>query len=161
MASAHRFARAIIRDTPIIILDWPSSGLDAASEKLVFEALDRLMLGKTAVVIAHRLSNIRNVDVILVVKDGAIVQQGSHEELLREGGLYSELYEIRLGQVELSPRLSIGQAPNVIPAPAVKELITLPPDRHELKQRSSLPEQAELSRNSLCRDAESLARIRE
>ena len=84
-------ARAIIRDTPILILDEPTSGLDAASEKLVFEALDRLMEGKTSIVIAHRLSTIRRADVIFVIKDGGIAERGTHDELLKAGGLYSEL----------------------------------------------------------------------
>lgn len=84
-------ARAIIRDTPILILDEPTSGLDAASERLVFEALDRLMEGKTSIVIAHRLSTIRNADVIFVIKDGGIAESGTHDELLKTGGLYSEL----------------------------------------------------------------------
>jgi ATP-binding cassette, subfamily B, bacterial len=84
-------ARAIIRNTPIMILDEPTSGLDAASEKLVFEALDRLMEGKTSIVIAHRLSTIRRADVIFVVKEGSIVERGTHDELLRNGGLYSQL----------------------------------------------------------------------
>lgn len=87
-------ARAIIRDTPILILDEPSSGLDAASEKLVFEALDRLMEGKTSIVIAHRLSTIRRADVIFVVNDGSIVERGNHDDLLKLGGLYAELYHI-------------------------------------------------------------------
>jgi ATP-binding cassette subfamily B protein len=95
-------ARAIIRDAPILILDEASSGLDAASEKLVFEALDRLMGGKTAIVIAHRLSTIRRADVIFVVKDGAVQESGRHDELLHTGGLYSELYEIQFGQQEPS-----------------------------------------------------------
>lgn len=88
-------ARAIIRNTPILILDEPSSGLDAASEKLVFDALDRLMEGKTSIVIAHRLSTIRRADAIFVVKDGTIVERGKHEELLKAGGLYSDLYELQ------------------------------------------------------------------
>lgn len=88
-------ARAVICDTPILILDEPSSGLDVASEKLVFDALDRLIQGKTAVVIAHRLTTIRRADCIFVVKDGAIVEHGNHEELLKNGGLYSELYEMQ------------------------------------------------------------------
>ena len=82
-------ARAIIRNTPILMLDEPTSGLDAASEKLVFEALDRLMEGKTTIVIAHRLSTIRRADVIFVVNEGTIVEQGKHEELLKAGGLYA------------------------------------------------------------------------
>jgi subfamily B ATP-binding cassette protein MsbA len=88
-------ARAVICDTPILILDEPSAGLDAASEKLVFEALDRLIKGKTAVVIAHRLSTIRRADCIFVVKEGEIVERGTHGELLQTGGLYAELYELQ------------------------------------------------------------------
>jgi subfamily B ATP-binding cassette protein MsbA len=88
-------ARAIIRNTPILILDEPTSGLDSASEKLVFEALDRLMEGKTSIVIAHRLSTVRRADVVFVVKDGFIVESGTHEQLLALGGLYSELYELQ------------------------------------------------------------------
>ena len=88
-------ARAVIRDTPILIMDEPSSGLDAASEKLVFEALDRLMQGKTSIVIAHRLSTIRRADTIFVVKDGAIIESGSHADLLRRDGLYSQLHRIQ------------------------------------------------------------------
>lgn len=93
-------ARAIIRNTPLLILDEPSSGLDASSEKLVFEALDRLMEGKTSIVIAHRLSTIRKADVIFVVKEGEIAERGKHEELLRLRGLYAELYEIQFRKEE-------------------------------------------------------------
>ena len=88
-------ARAVIRNSPILILDEPSSGLDAASEKLVFDALDRLMKGKTCIVIAHRLSTIHSADIIFVVKDGTIVERGKHEELVKSGGLYAELYELQ------------------------------------------------------------------
>ncbi len=93
-------ARAIIRNTPILILDEPSSGLDAASEKLVFEALDRLMEGKTSIVIAHRLSTIRRANCIFVLNDGMIVERGTHEELLRAAGLYAELHDIQFQQDE-------------------------------------------------------------
>lgn len=102
-------ARAIIRDTPILILDEPSSGLDAASEKLVFEALDRLMEGKTSIVIAHRLSTIRKADVIFVVKDGAIIESGNHTELLKLGGLYSELCEIQFHSEEREQNVTTAQ----------------------------------------------------
>ena len=91
-------ARAIIRNTPILILDEPTSDLDAASEKLVFDALDRLMEGKTTIVIAHRLSTVRKADVIFVVKDGDIVETGTHDELLQRGGVYSELYKLQYGE---------------------------------------------------------------
>jgi ATP-binding cassette, subfamily B, bacterial len=88
-------ARAIIRDSPILILDEPSAGLDAASEKLVFDALDKLMEGKTSIVIAHRLATVRRADVIFVIDGGRVVEQGTHEELLDQGGLYSHLYELQ------------------------------------------------------------------
>ena len=90
-------ARAVIRNSPILILDEPTTGLDAASEKLVFEALDRLMQGKTAIVIAHRLSTIRRADIIFVVNDGAIAERGKHQELVNQGGLYAQLYELQFG----------------------------------------------------------------
>ncbi len=88
-------ARAVIRDSPILILDEPSSGLDAGSEQLVFEALDRLMEGKTSIVIAHRLATIRRADIIFVIDDGKIVEQGKHDELCAAGGVYSKLYDIQ------------------------------------------------------------------
>jgi ATP-binding cassette, subfamily B, bacterial len=88
-------ARAVIRNTPILLLDEPTSGLDAASEKLVFEALDRLIENKTAIVIAHRLSTIRSANVIFVIQDGGIVQHGKHDELLAQGGLYADYYALQ------------------------------------------------------------------
>ena len=86
-------ARAIVRNSPILVLDEPTSGLDAVSEELVFEALGRLMENKTSIVIAHRLATIRRADVIFVLDNGTVVQQGTHDELLQQGGLYAELYE--------------------------------------------------------------------
>jgi len=88
-------ARAVIRNSPILILDEPSSGLDAESEKLVFDALDVLMKGKTSIVIAHRLSTIRSADIIFVLKDGTIVEHGNHDQLTAAGGLYAELHDIQ------------------------------------------------------------------
>jgi len=103
-------ARAVIRNTPILILDEPSSGLDAASEKLVFEALDHLMEGKTSIVIAHRLSTIRRADHILVVQDGAIVESGKHEDLVKAGGLYEELYELQFANDDSpAPALQVSE----------------------------------------------------
>ena len=93
-------ARAIIRDTPLLILDEPSSGLDGASEKVVFEALDRLMADRTTIVIAHRLSTIQRAGVIFVVQDGAILERGSHDNLMQSSGLYSELHEIQFQREE-------------------------------------------------------------
>ena len=90
-------ARAIIRNTPILILDEATSGLDAQSEALIVEALDRLMKGKTSLVIAHRLGTIKQADRIMVLKGGKIAEQGSHEELLARGGEYAKLYELQFG----------------------------------------------------------------
>ena len=88
-------ARAIVRDTPILILDEPTSGLDAASEKYVTEALERLMKGRTSIVIAHHLNTIRNADVIFVVKDAEVVERGTYEELLAKGGVFAGLHAIQ------------------------------------------------------------------
>ncbi|HVH87133.1 MAG TPA: ABC transporter ATP-binding protein [Terriglobales bacterium] len=99
-------ARAIIRNTPILILDEPTSGLDAAAEKLVVEALDRLMRGKTVITIAHRLSTIRAADVIFVIKDGRLVERGTHDELLGQGGLYAELERLQMGEEEPTVRIA-------------------------------------------------------
>ena len=88
-------ARAVIRNAPILILDEASAGLDAVSEKLVFEALARLMEGKTSIVIAHKLPTIQSADVIFVVTDGEIVERGRHEELMKKGGRYAELQALQ------------------------------------------------------------------
>jgi ATP-binding cassette, subfamily B, bacterial len=88
-------ARAVIRNTPILILDEASAGLDVSSEKLVFEALARLMEGKTSIVIAHKLPTIQSADVIFVLTDGEIVERGRHQELMEKGGRYSELHELQ------------------------------------------------------------------
>ncbi len=96
-------ARAVIRNTPILILDEPSSGLDAASEELVFGALDRLMEGKTAIVIAHRFSTIRRANTIFVVENGRIVESGTHQQLLQSRGLYTKLYELQFPQEAAAP----------------------------------------------------------
>jgi len=93
-------ARAVVRDTPILILDEPTSGLDAASEQAVFEALTRLMKGRTSIVIAHHLATVQRAQVIFVLKDAALVEQGTHAELLAKGGVYSELYEIQFRREE-------------------------------------------------------------
>jgi subfamily B ATP-binding cassette protein MsbA len=96
-------ARAIIRNAPILILDEPTSGLDAASEELVFDALNRLMEGKTALVIAHRLSTVRRADIIFVLDKGRIVESGTHEQLLASGGLYARLHDIQFRDEEAAP----------------------------------------------------------
>jgi ATP-binding cassette, subfamily B, bacterial len=88
-------ARAVIRNSPILILDEVSTGLDAASEKLVFEALGRLMEGRTSIVIAHKLPTIQSADVIFVLADGEIVERGRHAELMERGGHYAELHDLQ------------------------------------------------------------------
>ena len=85
-------ARAIISNAPILILDEATSSVDTRTELLIQNAMDRLMEGRTSFVIAHRLSTVRNADLILCLKDGDIVEQGSHEELLRQQGFYAGLY---------------------------------------------------------------------
>ena len=96
-------ARAIISDAPILILDEATSSVDTRTELLIQNAMDRLMEGRTSFVIAHRLSTVRNADLILCLKDGDIVEQGSHEELLRQQGFYADLYN---SQFELDMPLS-------------------------------------------------------
>jgi subfamily B ATP-binding cassette protein MsbA len=95
-------ARAVIRNSPILILDEPTSGLDAASEELVFEALGRLMEGRTTIVIAHRLATIRRADVIFVIDRGTIVERGTYEQLLAAGGLFAKLHEIQFRSQSVS-----------------------------------------------------------
>ncbi len=85
-------ARLLLKAPPIVVLDEATAHLDSESEAAVQRALDLAMEGRTSIVIAHRLSTVRNADLILVVDHGRIVQRGRHEELLAEGGLYAELY---------------------------------------------------------------------
>lgn len=88
-------ARAILKNPPLLILDEATSALDTESEKLVQEALDRLMEGRTTLVIAHRLSTIKNADLICVMHEGRIVEQGTHDELLKLGGYYKHLVDMQ------------------------------------------------------------------
>ena len=85
-------ARAAVADPPVLILDEATSSVDTRTEALIQKAMDNLMEGRTSFVIAHRLSTIKNADVILVMKDGDIIEQGNHEELLAKGGFYAQLY---------------------------------------------------------------------
>jgi subfamily B ATP-binding cassette protein MsbA len=89
-------ARAVIRDTPILILDEPTVGLDAASEQAVIDALAKLMKGRTSVVIAHHLATIRNADIIFVIDEASVVEQGTHDELLKKKGVYAEMFKIEV-----------------------------------------------------------------
>ena len=85
-------ARGMIEDAPFLILDEATSSVDTRTEELVQNAMDKLMHGRTSFIIAHRLSTIKNADLILVMKDGNIIEQGSHEELIKKNGFYAELY---------------------------------------------------------------------
>jgi ABC-type multidrug transport system fused ATPase/permease subunit len=91
-------ARALLMDPRILILDDSTSSVDTQTEKFIQEALDRLMDGRTTFVIAHRLATVRRADLILVMENGRIVQRGRHEELLAQGGLYKEIYDLQLSQ---------------------------------------------------------------
>jgi subfamily B ATP-binding cassette protein MsbA len=100
-------ARAIIRDTPILLLDEPSSSLDAESEELIFKGLGRLLGGRTSITIAHRLATVRDADVIFVLHEGAIVETGTHEELLARKGRYARFHRIQFNSTA-APRRSLG-----------------------------------------------------
>lgn len=93
-------ARAVLKNPRILVLDEATSALDTESEKLVQEALDKLMIGRTSFVIAHRLSTIQRADTILVMEKGRITEQGKHSELIAKGGLYSKLYTTQFGSRE-------------------------------------------------------------
>jgi ABC-type multidrug transport system fused ATPase/permease subunit len=88
------FARALLADPRILILDEATSSVDTQTERVIQEALARLLQGRTAFVIAHRLSTVVNADRIVVIQDGRIVEQGSHTELLARGGIYYQLYSM-------------------------------------------------------------------
>jgi len=90
-------ARALLKDAPILILDEPTSAIDAGTERLLLDALDRLMQGRTTFIIAHRLSTVQRADRILVLQGGAIVEAGTHAELLERGGTYARFHALQFG----------------------------------------------------------------
>src|SRR5262245_9700568 len=98
-------ARAVLRDAPIVILDEPTTGLDAASERLVLEALERVVAGRTALIIAHRLATVRLADRIVVLERGRIIEHGTHAELLVRNGAYARLYRL---QTSLDPETTLA-----------------------------------------------------
>ncbi len=115
-------ARAILRDPSILLLDEATSALDAQSERLIQEALERLMEGRTTVVVAHRLSTVRSADCIAVLDGGRIVEQGTHAALMEKGGLYRRLYEMQYVEEEARPALAeeggaVPEAPPALRAP--------------------------------------------
>ncbi len=88
-------ARAFFRDAPFVVLDEPSSALDPRAEHELFSSIRTLLAGRTVLLISHRFSSVRSADRILVMKEGRIVEQGSHDELMDAGGLYSELFTLQ------------------------------------------------------------------
>ncbi|AGH45298.1 lipid A ABC exporter, fused ATPase and inner membrane subunits MsbA [Paraglaciecola psychrophila 170] len=91
-------ARALLLDAPILILDEATSALDTESERLIQDALDKLQQNRTSIVVAHRLSTIENADTILVIEAGEIIEQGNHQSLLAQHGVYSQLYNMQFGE---------------------------------------------------------------
>jgi ATP-binding cassette, subfamily B, bacterial len=116
-------ARAFLRDAPVLILDEPTSSIDSRTESVILDALDRLMQGRTTILIAHRLSTLRDVHKIVVLDEGRLVEEGSHEELIANGGLYRQLWEAQTGG---------GAKATVTPLPAVVE------DVHARRLRETL-----------------------
>ena len=91
-------ARAVIRDPKILVLDEATSSLDVESEKIVQEALERMVKGRTTFIIAHRLSTVRNADEVLVLKEGKIIERGDHESLMEKKGIYYKFYALQFRQ---------------------------------------------------------------
>ena len=90
-------ARALLKNAPILMLDEATSALDSENEMLIQKSLQNAMKGKTTLVIAHRLSTLRNMDRIVVIKNGKIIESGSHKQLLRSGGAYRKLWDMQTG----------------------------------------------------------------
>ena len=100
-------ARAILKDPAVLVLDEATSNLDAESERLIEDALEKLLVGRTTLIIAHRLSTVRRADRLVVVDHGRIVEEGTHADLLARGGLYARLYQRQFREDDV-PASSVG-----------------------------------------------------
>ena len=103
-------ARALLKDAPIILLDEATASLDSESERQVQRAIEHLCQGRTTIVIAHRLHTVVDADRIFVIEDGAVVESGRHDELLRKGGRYASFYRLQLRDQEVSPRIAVASS---------------------------------------------------
>jgi ATP-binding cassette, subfamily B, bacterial len=119
-------ARSFLRDAPILILDEPTSSIDSRTESVILEALDRLMEGRTTIMIAHRLSTLRSVGEILVMNEGEIVQRGSHQELSAVDGLYKELWDAQTRARDGQPPVPSAVAPAAAAVGAAADLAPKP-----------------------------------
>ncbi len=104
-------ARAFLKNAPILILDEPTSSIDSKTEAVILDALERLMVGRTTFMVAHRLSTLRNVSQILVLSDGRLVERGTHDELLALGGLYRQLHDVQTGKVRRRLQMALDAQP--------------------------------------------------
>ena len=143
-------ARAFLKDAPILILDEPTSAIDSRTEGVILEALERLMEGRTTFMVAHRLSTIRDADLILVVNHGEIVEQGTHDELVARGGLYKELHDAQHG----APRRRAAAA---VSPEGLSELTKAIAEGREEGTGISGPALAEMARAMATRDAQGAA----
>jgi ABC-type multidrug transport system fused ATPase/permease subunit len=105
-------ARAFIKAAPILVLDEPTSSIDSKTENVILDAMDELMVGRTSILVAHRLSTIRDADLILVMSEGMLVEQGTNEELLAQNGLYRQLHDAQ--SRERVPRKPVPAQPSVV-----------------------------------------------
>ncbi len=127
-------ARAFLKDAPILILDEPTSSVDSKTEAVILEALERLIVGRTTFMIAHRLSTVRNADLVVVLSLGEVVQLGAHDELLRKDGLYRQLYEVQLGTAPAARESTNGRSHDPVAA-ALSRLASWDEQGGELRAR--------------------------
>jgi ABC-type multidrug transport system fused ATPase/permease subunit len=109
-------ARAFLKDAPILVLDEPTSSIDSKTEALILDALDELMIGRTTFMIAHRLSTVRHADLIATLDHGALVEHGTHDELIARGGLYKQMHDVQTRPRRRPPALSLVSKPGEISA---------------------------------------------